>query len=262
MSMTITSGITMERSLLPAIPQLQRSIRRHDNHPPKLRLSPLAWLKLQLFLHAGETEVGFFGICASDDLMYVEDLAVPKQKVSAVTVSFDDLSVGDYFEDCAERGIQPSRCGRVWIHTHPGSSALPSSVDEETFARVFGSCDWAVMAIMARGGASYARLSFSAGPGGSTNIPIEVDWPRMSQDLVEREGKLDELFSGWMDEYGSRICPEVWLPIREGITVSPANPSLAHLDPRVELDELYDRMLVEEEIEDLYLDSMREGVFQ
>jgi len=206
--------------------------------------------------------VGFFGICAADDLMYVEDLAVPKQKVSAITVCFDDLSVADYFEDCAEAGIQPSRCGRVWIHTHPGSSPHPSGVDEETFSRVFGSCDWAVMAIVARGGASYARLSFSAGPGGSAIIPIEVDWQRMSQDLVEREGKLDELFSGWMDEYGSRIFPEEWLPMQQVTLVSPANSSQAHLDPRDELDELYDQMLVDEEIEDLYLDSMREGVYR
>jgi hypothetical protein len=252
----------MERSPLPTAPQHKRPMRRHNHRPPVLHISPLAWLKLQLFLHAGETEVGFFGICAADDLIYVEDLAVPKQKVSAVTVCFDDLSVADYFEDCAEAGIQPSRCGRVWIHTHPGSSALPSSVDEETFSRVFGSCDWAVMAIVARGGASYARLSFSAGPGGSAILPIEVDWQRMSQDLVEREGNLDELFSEWMDEYGSRIFPEEWLPLQQGKPVTPANSSLAHLDPRDELDELYDRMLVDEEIEDLNLDSMREGVYR
>jgi hypothetical protein len=237
-------------------------VRRHNDLPPVLRISPLAWLKLQLFLHAGETEVGFFGICAADDLMYVEDLAVPKQKVSAVTVCFDDLSVADYFEDCAEAGIQPARCGRVWIHTHPGSSALPSSVDEETFSRVFGSCDWAVMAIVARGGASYVRLSFSAGPGGTAIIPIEIDWQRMSQDLVEREGKLDELFSGWMDEYGSRIFPEEWPPLQQGMPVRAANSSPAHFDQRFELDDLYDQICVEEEIEDLYLDSMREEAYR
>jgi hypothetical protein len=231
-------------------------MQRPDNWPTTLRLSPLAWLKLLLFLHAGDTEVGFFGICAADDLLYVEDLAVPKQKVSAVTVCFDDLSVADYFEDCAEAGIQPARCGRIWIHTHPGSSPEPSSVDEETFSRVFGSCDWAVMAIVARGGDCYARLSFSAGPGGSTIIPIEVDWRRLSHDLVEREGRLDELFSGWMDEYGSKIFPEDSFPFQKDV---PAGASLPpYLDPRNDLDGLYDRMLVEEGIEDFYLDSMRE----
>ena len=138
----------------------------------------------------------------------VEDLAVPRQTTSSVTVCFDDSSVADYFEDCVDQGIQPSRCGRVWIHTHPGSTPMPSGVDEETFTRVFGSCDWSVMAIVARGGASYARLSFSAGPGRSSIIPIEVDWQRLSQDVVDREGKLDELFSGWLDEYGRNVFPE------------------------------------------------------
>ena len=38
--------------------------------------------------------------------------------------------------------------------------------DEETFARVFGRTDWAVMFILARQGQSYARLRFHVGPGG------------------------------------------------------------------------------------------------
>ena len=50
--------------------------------------------------------------------------------------------------------------------------------DEETFARVFGRSDWAVMFILARGGQSYARLRFNVGPGGSLMLPVEVDYRR------------------------------------------------------------------------------------
>ncbi len=172
-----------------------------------LTFSPLAWLKLRLFLHTDEVEVGFFGISAAHDLLYVEDLAVVKQAVTVVTVAFDDAAVADHFDRYADAGVGPARCGRIWVHTHPGSSPMPSSTDEETFGRVFGTCDWAVMAIVARNGASYARLAFSAGPGGEAVIPIEVDWDRLPADLLRHEGSLDDLISQWMDEYGEKIHP-------------------------------------------------------
>ena len=50
--------------------------------------------------------------------------------------------------------------------------------DEETFARVFGRTDWAVMFILARGGQSYARLRFHVGPGGDVDLPVHVDYSR------------------------------------------------------------------------------------
>lgn len=93
-----------------------------------------------------------------------------------MTVAFYDESVADFFEDQVVAGRSPEQFGRIWIHTHPGNCPSPSSVDEETFARVFGGCDWAVMFILARGGATYARLRFNTGPGGSMEIPVEVDF--------------------------------------------------------------------------------------
>jgi len=232
--------------------------RRH-NRRTALRLSPLAWLKLRLFLHAGDTEVGFFGISHPEDLLYIQDLAVPKQSTTCVSVSFDDVSVADYFDDCTDAGIMPARCGRIWIHTHPGVSPEPSSVDEETFARVFGKCDWAVMAIVAREGATYARLSFSAGPGGNVPIPIEVDWERLPQEILNHEGALDDLFGGWLDEYGSRIFPEDW-PVGKSQPPQPVQSQQAYLDPGDPLDDLYDLTVLDQQFEDIYFDSVLEGV--
>lgn len=165
----------------------------------------MAWLKLRLFLHADDVEVGGFGISAANDLLYVEEFVTVKQSVTLATVEFDDVSVADHFDACIDRGIVPARCGRIWLHTHPGSSAEPSLTDERTFARVFGHCDWALMGIVARGGASFARIRFAAGPGGETSVPVRVDWERCPKELLDREGKLDELFSAWMDEYGRNI---------------------------------------------------------
>lgn len=244
-------------------PPKPRSQRRPELEATILRFAPLAWLKLRLFLHAGDTEVGFFGISSEKDLLYIEDLVAPRQTTSVVTVSFEDGAVADYFDDCADRGINPVRCGRVWIHTHPGISPNPSTVDEETFARVFGTCDWAIMAIVARGGATYARLSFSAGPGGAVNIPILVDWENFPQELLVREGSLDALFTGWIDEYGKNVFPESFGPLSTAPALIPNGPSSGQslLDRRDMLDELYDEQILDERIEEHYLDSMQEEVF-
>lgn len=206
--------------------------------------------------------MGFFGISDEKDLLYITDLAVPRQITTAVSVDFHDASVADHFENCAEQGIVPARCGRIWIHTHPGDSASPSRTDEETFARAFGSCDWAVMAIVARGGATYARMSFSAGPGGSVFIPLEVDWEGLPEALLSKEGTLDGLFSGWMDEYGSAVFPEEFGPVTGPVSFTDKAPSHTRLLDRTDmLDELYDRAFLDERMEELYLASMREEVY-
>ncbi len=143
---------------------------------PALRFTPYAWAKLLFFRDAGSTEIGGFGISATDDLLLVEDFVTVTQACTAATVDFSDDAVADYFEDQVDAGRSPEHFGRIWIHTHPGSSPAPSSIDEETFARVFGSCDWALMFILAKGGQTYARLRFNVGPGGQMLLPANVDF--------------------------------------------------------------------------------------
>jgi hypothetical protein len=138
-------------------PRLNERKKRHEHQA--VRMAPLAWLKLRMFLHAADVEVGGFGVSAADDLLYIEDFVPPKQFVTAVTVELD----------------------------------------------VFGACDWAAMIIVARGGATYCRLRFNIGPGGEMLLPLEVDWERFPADLLEHEGKLDQLISGWMDQYGTSV---------------------------------------------------------
>ncbi len=161
-----------------------RPIRRtsrpgcRSHHPPRptLRFSPTAWAKLLFLRDFGDTEVGGFGISAPDDLLRVEDFVLVPQVCSAMTVAFDDEAVADYFDQQIDAGRTPAQTGRIWIHTHPGDSAQPSGVDEETFERVFGRSDWAVMAIVACGGQTSARLQFHTGPGGAVKLPLKVDF--------------------------------------------------------------------------------------
>lgn len=176
------------------------SEKRRKRASPVLRFSPAAWAKLLFFRDAGAVEIGGFGITAPDDPLNIREFVTLKQEVSSVTVEFDDEAVADLFEDQVDRGLQPHQFARIWLHTHPGNSPHPSGVDEATFRRVFGGCDWAVMFILAQGGDVYARLQFNAGPGGSVEIPVEVDYatPFEAPD-----------FEAWIDEYDRNVHERV-----------------------------------------------------
>ncbi len=166
---------------------------------PTLRFTPPAWAKLCWLRDRGETEIGGFGISAPDDLLRIEDVVLVMQRTTAVSVAFEDAAVADYFEEQVAAGRQPGEIARIWIHTHPGDCPLPSGTDERTFARVFGRCDWAVMLILARGGATYARLAWHVGPGGSLRVPVRVEFtpPFGGSDVP-----------AWAAEYDRCVQPE------------------------------------------------------
>jgi proteasome lid subunit RPN8/RPN11 len=143
---------------------------------PILRFTPYAWAKLLHLRDAGPTEIGGFGITTENDLLLIEDVATVAQTTTAVTVAFNDAAVADFFESQVDQVRRPEQFARIWIHTHPGDSPMPSSTDEETFARVFGNCDWAIMFILAKGGKTYCRLRFNIGPGGEAVLATEIDF--------------------------------------------------------------------------------------
>lgn len=159
---------------------------------PTLRFTPYAWAKLLFLRDQGDTEIGAFGVAAPDDLTLIQDLYVPHQDASSVFVSFRDEAIADMMDNLLDQGRQPREFMRVWIHTHPGDSPAPSSVDEETFRRVFGNCDWAIMYILARGGNSYARLRVNSGGirlHRELNAAIEFagSWPASNEALWKKE---------------------------------------------------------------------------
>ena len=177
-----------------------RLLRATTRCQPRLRFSPTAWAKLLYLRESGPTEVGGFGITPADDLLLVEDIRLVGQRSTSVSVVFDDTAVADFFEEQVDRGLRPEQFGRIWVHTHPGSSAEPSMVDEETFARAFGRADWAVMLILAEGGRTYARLRFNAGPGGDLTLPVSVDFD------VPFAGSDPE---AWQAEYQACVRPDL-----------------------------------------------------
>lgn len=166
--------------------------------PSVLRFSPTAWAKLLFFRDQGQTEIGGFGVTPAEDLLYVRDFMTIRQSATSASISFDDQAVADFFDRQVDAGLQPVQFGRIWLHTHPGSCPTPSSTDEETFDRVFGGCQHAIMFILAQGGQSYARLRFNVEPGGQVVIPVEIDYgrPFEGSDL-----------QAWKQEYEANIRP-------------------------------------------------------
>jgi hypothetical protein len=169
--------------------RVQKKSARPKSRPPVLRFSPTAWGKLVFLRDCGDTEVGGFGISAEDDPLLVTDVRLVRQDCTPFSVEFDDESVADYFDEQVDQGRQPDSFARLWIHTHPADSARPSAIDEETFERCFGRSHWSIMFILAQEGQTYARLRFNVGPGGSTEIPVEVDYtnPFAGSDWEEWE---------------------------------------------------------------------------
>jgi proteasome lid subunit RPN8/RPN11 len=170
-----------------------------------LRFSPTAWAKLLYFRDKSDNEVGGFGITDPDDLLFIREFITVKQEVDPISVRFDDSAVADFFDTQVDLGRKPEQFARVWLHSHPGDSPEPSAIDEETFARVFGNCQWAVMFIVGRGNNTYSRLCFNVGPGGHVLIPTVIDYGR---DFGASNHEL------WDEEYTSNVKADEWLTER------------------------------------------------
>ena len=196
---------------------------------PILRFSPTAWAKLLYFRGKSGDEVGGFGITEPDDLLFVKEFATIKQEVTCVGVKLDDTAVGEFFDQQVDLGRRPQEFARIWCHTHPDMSPKPSSVDEETFRRVFGACEWAVMFILACDDQMYARLSFNVGPGGHVLVPTAIDY-------ATEFGPADH--QAWDAEYSANVRAVEWL---SGVLLDnedrPDTGLLGHTFPEDFLDE-------------------------
>jgi proteasome lid subunit RPN8/RPN11 len=242
--------------------KLELPVKKKKPDRLSLRFNPTAWAKLLYFRDKSDNEVGGFGIAESDDLLLITDFVAVKQQVTAVSVKFDDEAVSNFFEDQVDLGRKPEQFARVWLHTHPGDCPEPSMTDDETFIRVFGSCQWAVMFILAQDNKTYTKLSFNVGPGGQVLIPVEIDY---SVDFGPSNQQ------AWDSEYKTNITATTWhsdFTSKETLTAADNDLSdyalpydfineLEQMDPSERqfiLDELADRPeLWDEESEVMYL---------
>lgn len=180
-------------------PPEKKTMSTRMNVAGVLRLSPKARAKLEWFRDRGATEISGFGLSYKDELLYVADFITIKQKAGAASVEFDDDALNDYLKNMVAVGWHPSEVLRIWLHTHPGNSAEPSSTDMDTFRNVFGGSDWAIMAILAKGGDFKARVRFNNGPGGEMALNVRMD---MTPPF---DGVSQEDYEKWETEYVANI---------------------------------------------------------
>lgn len=213
--------------------QIQKKIisELQDDERPALRFSPYAWAKLLYFRDKGDTEIGGFGVTEPDDLLYVSDFVTVKQSVTSISVSFDDNAVADFFDQQVDTGRKPEQFARIWLHSHPGDSPEPSLMDEQTFKKAFGSCDWAVMFIIGQDNRAYARLSFNIGPRPQILIPVEVDY---SRDFDASSRKL------WEAEYKANINEVIPASTRYGDGIGVFRDPLVDDDSKDGFDRLFE----------------------
>ncbi|OHB53667.1 MAG: hypothetical protein A2Y10_13065 [Planctomycetes bacterium GWF2_41_51] len=188
-----------------------------DEKRPVLRFSPYAWAKLLYFRDKGRTEIGGFGITEAGDLLHITDFITVKQNVTSISVSFEDNAVADLFDQQVDMAKRPEQFARIWVHSHPGDSPEPSLTDEDTFKRVFGSCDWALMFIIAKDDSVYARLSFNTGPKAQIMLPVRIDFTREFNGTE---------VAFWEKEFKENIQPIVFNSIidkkKESSTIQPS----------------------------------------
>jgi proteasome lid subunit RPN8/RPN11 len=203
----------------------QRSELRDDDDKPSrlaLRFSPTAWAKLLYFRDKSDNEVGGFGITEPDDLLFVKEFVTVKQDVTCVSVKFDDEAVGEFFDTQVDLGRKPEEFARIWLHSHPGDSPTPSVIDDETFERVFGNCQWAVLFVLAQDNKTYAKLTFNVGPGGQILIPVAIDY---SKDFGPSDREL------WDAEYAANIRAIEWIAERSSAETTSARNELGYAVP-------------------------------
>ena len=154
-------------------------------HPRKyrqklaLRFSPTAWAKLLFFRDHSSNEIGGFGISDPDDLLYIREFVTIKQEVSIVQCTIPGrLRLPISLTTRLPWAESPNNLPAVGCIRIPEGISTPSQTDEETFERVFGSCQWAVMFILSQDNQAYARISFNIGPGGQLIIPVQVDYSK------------------------------------------------------------------------------------
>ena len=110
-----------------------------------------AWAKIEHFVKKSKSdEVSGFGIGSVDNPMKVEDFHLIKQVVGGTHTEIEGPALAEHVALMARQGIEPFRCMRVWIHSHPFSSNTPSpsGTDTDTILNVLGEADWAVMVIV------------------------------------------------------------------------------------------------------------------
>lgn len=256
---TRSSSASNPPKVMPRPRSWDKPLRRPTT--PTLRFTARSWAKLHYLRDLNDSEVFCFGIASPHDPMLVEDLWLPKQDVSMASAELDEDDMARRVAEMAS--TMPIRSFlRVWLHTHPGDSAAPSSTDVETQSRIFGTCEWSVMGILAKGGNFHCELMWW-GPDERTplrvEIPHEVDWSmrfegadpdQWSAEYVENVSARS-FTSSWYKGEASMWPDDKWTPNEKmgGPLTEEEKARLEELAAKMDVPTLD---VTDEELEELY----------
>lgn len=175
-----------------------------------LRFTPYAWAKMIYMRDIGSTEVAGYGITATEDPLLITDFRLVKQECTAGSFDLDPDDGVEFMELMADAGLMPWQYSNILIHTHPGNSPSPSGPDEDNFEKSFSHPNWAIMFIIADGGATYCRVKINVGPGVIKEIKVAVDWsmPFNGSDT-----------QNWNAEYTDKVIKKKIHIVRHGVSV-------------------------------------------
>lgn len=161
-----------------------------------LRFTPYAWAKMLWMRDRGDTEVAGYATTATPDPLLVTDFRLVKQNCTSVSFDLDPDDLIEDVENALDDGLAPWQTHNILCHTHPGNSPNPSVTDENNFEMAFSHPNWAIMFIIAEGGAAYCRLKINIGPGMVKELKVVVDWktPFVGTDIEE-----------WKREYDAKV---------------------------------------------------------
>lgn len=81
-------------------------------------------------------ECSLLGISDPKTFNYIVDMFIPKQTCTATETDIDQADRMFFYNLIEEKGLD-DKCRQTWFHTHPGSSANPSSCDRDTWRDVY-----------------------------------------------------------------------------------------------------------------------------
>lgn len=152
-----------------------------------LAVDPCAWAKMKWCMHeAGDLEMTGFGVTKKGHPLHVIDFNLVGAEVSTTLTTLDDknAALAKYVGENAKKGIEPARCMRVWVHSHPFSEGTPapSGIDNTNLRTKFmNEADWMVMVILGQNGC-FAELHTKLQMPGDIIIAIplivRIDWMR------------------------------------------------------------------------------------
>lgn len=119
--------------------------------PLEVNFTVEAWAKIEYLVKKSKSnEISGFGVGAVDDPLWIQDFHLIKQTVGGASTEINGEALAQHVAMMAQKGIEPYRCMRVWVHSHPFvvGNPTPSATDQDTILNVLGEADWLVMVIV------------------------------------------------------------------------------------------------------------------